>query len=149
MAVTLTDFEGSLFDQFRRLEEEMEELFSGWPGLVGIRSAVPGGFPPVNIGITDDRLEVYVFAPGINPKSIDVSLRENVLTISGERQTQDHGTTSYYRKERFSGSFRRVITLPDDVVADRAEAKYRDGVLQITVPRKEAVKPRLIEVKAA
>jgi HSP20 family protein len=149
MFEALTGPAGSLFEQYRRLAEEMDELFSGWTLPAGIRSAVPGAFPLVNVGATQTAVEVYVFAPGLDPKSIDLSVQENVLTISGKRHIPVNEDNVYYRRERFTGEFRRVITLPDDVLSDQAQARYRDGVLQITLPRSEAVKPRLIEVKAA
>ena len=80
-----TSFEGSLFDEFQRLQTEMDELFGQWTWPAGIRSLPRGTFPPINIGVTPERVDVYVFAAGLDPKSIDVSLQQNLLTVSGER----------------------------------------------------------------
>jgi HSP20 family protein len=133
-----------MFDEFRRLQEQIDSLFDSWPGAIGIRSVAPGTFPPVNVGATPDRLEVYVFAAGLDPKKIDISMQQNLLAVSGERAAPDDAAAAYYRQERFAGEFRRVLTLPEDVDPDRVEARYRDGVLHITVSRKEAAKPRTI-----
>jgi len=146
---TLSDFGGSLFDEFRRMEREMDALFGGGPWPAGIRSVRYGAFPPINVGATKDNVEVYLFAPGLDPKSVDLSIQQNLLTVSGERKTPEHEATNYYRQERFTGDFHRVIALPDDVDADRVQAQYRDGVLHITVHRKESAKPRQIEVNLA
>jgi len=69
------------------------------------------------------------------------------LTVSGERQAPVKEEANYYRKERFDGPFRRLITLPDDVDPEQVDARYRDGVLEIHVKRREAKRPRQIEVK--
>jgi HSP20 family protein len=103
-----------------------------------------GTFPPINVGATPDKLEVYLFAAGLDPKKLQLSLQQNLLTVTGERQAPPSEAATYYRRERFNGEFRRVITLPDDVDPDRVEARYRDGVLHISVSRKEAAKPRTI-----
>ncbi len=144
----LTGFDGNVFEDFRRLEREMDRLFyGGREGPSGIRAVRPGTFPPMNIGATPDRVHVYLFAAGLDPKSIDLSLQQNVLSISGSRSTpQPDEQAAYYRRERFEGEFRRVVTLPEDIDPDRVEAKYRDGVLQITVERRETARPRQISV---
>ena len=142
-----TNFSGSLLDQFRRMEGELDELFGrdSWPA--GIRSVAQGTYPPVNLGTTPEQVDVYLFAAGLDPKSLDISLQQNLLTISGERNGSAREDVNYYRKERFDDSFRRLITLPDDVDPEQVEARYRDGILQISVKRREASRPRQIEVK--
>jgi len=137
---------GGLFQEFRSLEREMGELLGRWAWPLGIRSAAPGTFPPMNIGVTPDKIEVFFFAPGLEPKSIDVSVQQNVLTIAGERQVPAQDDVTWYRKERFEGSFRRVISLPEDVQPERIQARYRDGVLYIAAERSESAKPRQIQI---
>ena len=139
-------FDTSLFDEFRRLESEMDQLFGRGSLPAGIRAMRRGTFPPINVGATPERVDVYLFAAGLDPKSLDISIQQNLLAVSGERKLPVDEAADYYRQERFDGEFRRVITLPDDVDPDRVEAKYRDGVLQITVQRREAVRPRQITV---
>jgi HSP20 family protein len=142
----MSSFDSSLFDDFRRLESEMDQLYGrrAWP--TGIRAVRRGTFPPINVGATADRVDVYLFAAGLDPKSLDISIQQNLLAVSGSRKLAVEETADYYRRERFDGEFRRVITLPEDVDPDRVEAKYRDGVLQITVQRREAARPRQITV---
>jgi HSP20 family protein len=139
--------DSSLFGELRRLEQELDEfLASGTSWSSGIRSLPAGTFPAINVGSTDTQVTIYVFAPGIQPKSLDIQMQQNLLSISGARTVlQDEGAT-YYRQERFQGEFRRVLTLPDDVDPDKVEAKYRDGIVEITLQRRESAKPRQIAV---
>ena len=139
-------FDTSPFDEFWRLESEVDRLLGRGSPPAGIRAMRRGTFPPVNVGATPERVDVYLFAAGLDPKSLDISIQQNLLAVSGERKVPVNEAADYYRQERFDGEFRRVITLPDDVDSDRVEAKYRDGVLQITVQRREAVRPRQITV---
>ena len=139
-------FDTSLFDEFRRLESEMDQLFGRGSLPAGIRAMRRGTFPPINVGATPERVDVYLFAASLDPKSLDISIQQNLLAVSGERKVPFDEAADYYRQERFDGEFRRVITLPDDVDPDRVEARYRDGVLQITVQRREAARPRQITV---
>ena len=144
---TLGNFEGDLFDEFRRMEREMNQAFGTGPWSTGIRSVGRGAYPPINIGSTPERVDVYLFAAGVSPDSLDISIQNNLLTIAGERGLVREEGASYYRTERYDGPFRRVVTLPDDVDPERVEAKYVDGVLHVTVFRREASRPRQIEVK--
>jgi HSP20 family protein len=139
---------GGLIQEFRRLEQEMDELLGRWAWPLGIRSAARGTFPPMNIGVTPDQVEVYFFAPGLDPKSIDVSVQQNVLTVAGQRDlpAQTKEDVTWYRRERFDGSFRRVISLPEDVNPDRIQARYRDGVLYVAAERPESARPRKIQI---
>jgi HSP20 family protein len=98
------------------------------------------------VGATPKVLDVYLFAAGLDPKSLNISIQQNLLTVSGERRVPMNEKATYYRQERFSGEFRRVITLPDDTDPDRVEARYRDGVLQISVQRRASAGPRQIQV---
>lgn len=143
----LRGFDNDLFDQLERMRREMDQLFGGSPGSAGIRSVASGTFPPINVGASSEQVDVYVFAAGVDPKSLDISLQQNLLSIAGERKTEAPEKAEFYRRERFNGAFRRAITLPEDVDPDKVNAAYRDGVLHITVERREEVKPRQIEVK--
>ena len=144
---SLTNFDGSLFDQFRRMEQQIDEMFGRGGMLPGIRSVATGTFPPINVGATPEKVDVYLFTPGLETKDLDVSIQQNLLTIVGNRKAVESENAKFYRKERFSGDFRRVITLPDDIDPDRVEAGYADGILHIAVQRREASKPRQIEIK--
>lgn len=144
---SLTNFEGGLFDDLRRMQQEMEEVFGlrSWPA--GIRSVARGTFPPINVGSTADRVDVYLFAAGVDPKTLDISIQQNLLTVAGEREATVPENVQSYRQERFSGAFRRAISLPEDVDPEKVEAGYEDGVVHVTVRRREAARPRQIDVK--
>jgi HSP20 family protein len=144
---TLTNSEGSLFDDLRRMQQDMEEMFGprAWPA--GIRSVARGTYPPVNIGSTGEGVQVYVFAAGLDLQTLDISIQQNLLTVAGERTVEIPENAEYYRQERFSGPFRRVIALPEDVDPDKVDARYVNGILQISVQRREAARPRQIQVK--
>jgi HSP20 family protein len=136
-----------LFSEFQRLEQELDEFITGttpWAG--GIRSLPPGTFPAVNVASTADSVTVYLFAPGIDAKSLEISLQQNVLSVNGRREALPASSATYYRTERFDGDFRRVIALPEDIDPDKVDATYRDGIVEIRVQRHEASKPRRIEI---
>jgi len=149
MYASLTRFPGDMFADFEALQRQVEQLLGNrWPS--SIRAAGRGAFPAINMGVTADAVEVYAFAPGIDTSKLEVSVDRGVLTISGERSTElpeAAEKVSVYADERFSGPFRRAISLPEDADSSRIDAKYRDGILRITVPKRENAKPRRIEVK--
>ena len=146
---------GDWFADFDQLYDRMDELLGNRSAVSSIRAVGrAGAFPALNVGSSPDAVEIYAFAPGIDPKSIDVSVEKGLLAISGERQSQDGkgspGKASEertaYANERFSGSFRRVVALSEDTDPGRVEATYRNGVLKIVVPKRESSKPRQIQV---
>jgi HSP20 family protein len=143
-----TLFRGSALEDLWRLQSDLEELFGDTtPGA--IRSPPRGSFPAVNVRGTPDKVNVYLFAPGIDSKSLKINIEQNLLTISGERRVPPTEGAAQYRKERFDGGFQRAITLPEDVDPERVEASYRDGVVQISIQRREASKPRQIPIQAS
>jgi HSP20 family protein len=140
-------FEGNLFDEFRRLEREMDQLFGSVPWTGGIRASSRGGYPPLNVGVTPERIDVYLFVPGIDPKSLEITLHQNLLTVKGERHLKHEEGVQYYRRERYEGKFHRAVNLPEDADSEKVTANYQDGVLHVAIQRREASKPRQIEVK--
>ncbi len=142
-----TAFPGDLFAELDRLQREVQQAFEGGPSIRGVGRS---GYPAVNIGNTPQSIELYVFAPGLDPSAIEVNLERGVLTISGQRDSdapQDEKLTQHIG-ERFAGRFRRVISLPDDDIdPNSVSAKYRDGVLHVSVKRREATQPRRIEIQ--
>lgn len=147
MFESLSSFEGSLFDEFRRLEREMDRYVSGGPWPNAIRAMARGTYPPINVGLTQGQVVVYLFVPGVDPKTLDISIHQNLLTLKGTRRQVREEGAQYYRKERFDGDFHRSVSLPEDADPERVDANYRDGVLQVTIGRRESAKPRQIEVK--
>jgi len=146
MLGSLTSFD-TLFEEFRRMEQQMGQLFGSGTQPPAIRSVARGTFPPINMGAAPDGIDIYLFAAGLDPKSIELNIQRNLLTVAGERRLAVKENAIYYRQERFNGPFRRVIALPEDVDPERVEAKYRDGILQITARRRESAKPRQITVQ--
>jgi HSP20 family protein len=150
MYSSLTRFPGDVFADFEALQRQVEQLLGnrGWPS--SIRATERGAFPPINMGVAADAIEVYAFAPGIDPSRVEVSVDRGLLTIAGERARDvpaEGEKVNVYAEERFSGPFRRVISLPDEADGTRAEARYRDGVLKIVVPKRENARARRIEVR--
>jgi HSP20 family protein len=140
----------SLFGQFERLRRELDDVFgvSGLPN--SIRSVAPGTFPAINVGRTATSVEIYAFAPGLDASKIDVTLDRGVLRISGERASGipiDDPKVQVYTRERGIGSFTRAISLPDDVDPAHVNASYLDGVLQVSVARRETAQPKRITVQ--
>ena len=134
-----------LLRQFEQVGQQMERLL-GLRGASGIRSGGVNAFPAVNLGASPAQVDVYVFAAGMDADKLDISLQQNLLSISGERKVELPEEAQVYRNERFNGAFRRVVTLPEDIDPEQVNATYRDGVLHITVKRREEAKPRRIEV---
>ena len=126
-----------------RLQRDMQQAYDLSPSIRGLTR----GFPAMNVGGTAKSVEIYAFAPGVDPASLDVQIERGVLTISGERKRDEIPEKStVHIDERQVGRFRRVVTLPDDIDANAVEANYRDGVLHIGIARKEAAQPRRISV---
>ena len=153
MYPSLTRFPGEMFAELDALQRHVEQLLGVRGAPSSIRAAGRGAFPALNVGITGEAVEIYAFAPGIDVSKLEVSIDKGLLTIAGERASalpeSAEGKASVYADERFTGAFRRVISLPEDVDSARVEAKYVDGVLRIVVPKLEKSKPRRIEIAAA
>jgi HSP20 family protein len=140
-------FRSDVFDQLEWMRRQLGDLFGEPAGAEpGIRSVAAGTFPAINVGASPEQVDVYVFASGVDKDGLDISLQQNLLSVAGERRAEDPEGAQYYRRERFNGSFRRMITLPEDIDPDKVTASYDNGVLHIAVQRREAVRPRQIEV---
>jgi HSP20 family protein len=140
-------FSRDVFAELDRLQRDLQQAFDISPSIRGLAR---GGYPAMNVGTTPQSVEVYCFAPGVDPNSIDVSLEKGVLTIAGERKNELPGKdekANLHIEERFAGKFRRVVTLPDDADPDAVQATYRDGVLHVSVQRKQAAQPRRITIQ--
>ena len=140
----------SLFGQFERLRREFDDLFGASALPNAIRSVAAGTWPAVNVGRTAASVEIYAFAPGLDASKIEVTLDRGVLRIAGERAPgipERSDRINIYTRERGAGSFARAIALPDDVDPAQVKASYRDGVLQVSVARRESAQPRRITVQ--
>lgn len=134
--LTLRESVNRMFDDvvMRRGDQPAELAFSAWP-------------VPVDIYETRDEIVLRAELPGIDPKQVKVSLTGDQLTISGQRQREDRTEgRNFIRVERRYGGFSRSFTLNVPVVADRVSASYRDGVLEVHLPKAEEVKPKEIDI---
>lgn len=105
--------------------------------------------PAVDIKEEADRFLITADLPGVDPKDIEITMDNGILTIKGERQSEVRDEKEGYKRvERVSGTFYRRFSLPDTADAERIEAKGKDGVLQVILPKHEKVQPRKIEVKS-
>ncbi|MFO8089658.1 MAG: Hsp20/alpha crystallin family protein [Desulfatiglandaceae bacterium] len=135
-------------DEVERMRRQMERLSSGLSGLFTGEPA-SGVFPLMNV--TEDKNSYYVRAelPGIKAEDLNISATGDSLTVEGERKLPDENLgATYHRRERDSGRFSRILTLPGMVDAEAINAKMADGVLTVVLPKAEAAKPKQISVKA-
>ena len=158
-------FARELFNDLDRFQREMSSLFEATAG----RGVARGGYPALNVGLSPEAVEVYAFAPGLDPATIGVDLDRGVLSLSGERVSPlaakpaaaegdgetgaqptasvvSAGKTIVHQRERFAGKFRRVVSLPDDIDPEQVTASYKDGVLRVSVKRRPAPQPRRIDI---
>jgi len=146
----LTRWQGTAFGRLFNLQDDLQRLIeSPWGELSRAQQFLRGWNPAVDLYEDKDSVFVKAELPGLKKEDIDVSLEDGVLTISGERKSEEkvEGKEAC-RSERFYGQFRRSITLSSEVKADQVTAAYKDGVLTVTLPKVEAAKPKQIEVKA-
>jgi len=141
-------FPRDIFAEMDRLQRDVQQAFDLSPT---IRGFARNGFPALNVGSTPEALEIYAFAPGVDPATLEVNLERGLLTIAGERKSTlppaGDKKAAVHINERFEGAFRRVMTLPDDADPDAVEAKLRDGVLHIRVQRRASEQPRRIAIQ--
>ena len=135
------------WDEADRLRREMNQLFSDWP--VTRRTSAAPCYPAMNVWVNNDGAVVTAELPGVDPADIDISVVQSTLTVSGNRQREEEEGKSYHRRERSCGSFTRSFELPFEVEAEGVDATLEKGVLNITLPRAEADKPKKISIKAS
>ncbi len=137
----------SPWQEMERLRRDMRRLLATMP----IRPALstPSSFPAMNVWTNEDGVLITAELPGIDAQEIDISVRDSTLTLRGSREPDEvEEDATYRRRERRHGRFTRVLDLPFAVEEDQVEATLNNGVLQISLPRSEADKPKKITVKA-
>ena len=138
------------FRDLRNLQDEMTRLFTGVaPGGGGREDMMNGAWSPrVDIFEDKDHLVLEAELPGMDQNDFELSFENNVLTLSGERKFEKKTEEgNYHRVERSYGSFTRSFTLPQTVTAEGANAEFQNGVLHVTLPKREETKARKIEIK--
>ena len=139
------------FGELVSLREAMDRLFEESFVRPGGGRLAPAGMevPAVDVYQTDDAVVVKSAIPGIKPEDIDISITGDTLTIKGETRVEEEvNEENYIRRERRYGSFYRSLALPLPVVTEKAEAEFENGVLTLTLPKAEEVKPKAIKIKA-
>ncbi len=147
-----------VWDPFREIEEMLRDmqpvltnLLVGSPGLGFPTAFLPGrlarAYPRMNISEDNNNVYVDAIAPGIDMSTLDVSVRDNTLTISGEKPAPSGiKPDQFFVSERSAGKFTRTVELPVNVDADKVEAKFTDGILRVVLPKHESARPRQIQV---
>lgn len=143
-------FGGSPFALFRRLSDDMDRLFFG--GSQGVTNFGPFGgrfMPHIDVEERDDRVLVRADLPGCRPEDFHVDIEDDALVIQGERRTQQDETRGGIRRsERSYGSFRRVIALPPGANPEAADARFENGVLEISVPVEQQSRSRRLDIRS-
>ena len=126
------------FSRLTNLQDELDRLFGSQPSAWA---------PALDVRENKDNFVIRTELPGLKREEIDVTLQDDTLVISGERQAEKTAEgVEVHRQERYYGKFQRALALPELVAADKVKAEYKDGVLTVTLPKTEAAKPRKIDV---
>ena len=139
------------WDPFREMEDVFDRYSRaiGWPRRGTQEVMATGDWAPrVDIAETDNEFTIKAEIPEVNKEDVKVTVDSGVLTIRGERkQEKEEKDKKFHRVERYYGSFTRSFTLPDNVDESKIEASFKDGMLNLQIPKTEAAKPKAIEVK--
>lgn len=137
------------FRDMVNIQDEMNKLFDDFLGRPLMRTEWSDGIwnPSVDISETKDNVLIKAEMPGLSRDDVKISVQDNMLTLTGEKkQEKEEKETNYHRIERSYGAFSRSFTLPTSVKSDKIKATYKDGVLSITLPKTEEVKPKEIPI---
>jgi len=135
------------FEPFFNLRNELSRLLANPWGAFDRQAEFFNDWAPA-VDLLEDKNNLYVSAelPGMRKEDIAISLQEGVLSITGERKEPERKDEQVHRSENWSGRFHRTLTLPKPVSADKVQARYRDGVLTVTLPKPEEAQPRQIQI---
>jgi len=137
-----------LFDLQQRINTMFDDLARGFPLARWVEEDVMEWVPALDVSETDDAIEVQTELPGVDPDHVDVSLSGDLLTIRGEKKSEsEEKKRDYHRIERSYGSFSRTVRVPSSVDPDKVEASYKDGVLTVTMPKREEAKAQTVKIK--
>jgi len=139
----------SPFGELERMGRELSKLFEDFPRTWSWEPPT-GVFPLTNITEDNDNLYLRAELPGIKASDVNISVTGNSISVAGEREiSAEDAKVKYHRRERESGTFRRMIKLPATIDTSKVEAKSNNGVLTVIMPKAEAAKPRQIAIKAS
>ncbi|MGR3319020.1 MAG: Hsp20/alpha crystallin family protein [Candidatus Anammoxibacter sp.] len=143
------DFFADPFDSFEHFGNEISDFFKPVSRLTGREVGLfeRDWNPSIDVYDSDNEVLVKADIPGLKKDEIDVSIHEDLLTIKGEKKMENKvSEDNYYKSERFYGSFNRTIQLPSEVEHDKVKATYKDGVLELRLPKKEEAKTKHIAI---
>jgi HSP20 family protein len=133
------------------LQQEMNRLFNTFfdaPAPRGANGAAPRWVPAMDLVETDDHFVLRADLPGLGQGDVELSLEDDVLTLSGERKAEhEERGEGFYRLERATGAFSRSLTLPEGVDGDAIAARFDQGVLEVRIPKPERRKPRRLQIE--
>jgi len=138
------------FRDFERMRREMDRFWDSFFDGGLRRTTEEGGewLPSLDVAETKDELVVKAEVPGMEPKDIDISLSDGVLTIKGgKKKEKEEKEADYHLVERSYGAFTRSVRLPKEVQSDKISASYKDGILNVTLPKSEKAKKKEIKIK--
>jgi HSP20 family protein len=138
-----------MLSPFEEMEREFEAMFNR-RGLFPfrMRSAVEGKMPSVDMIDQKDNILIKAELPGVDKKDLDISVTNKTVTIKGKTSSdKKEEKGNYYRREISSGSYERVLTIPANVDSSKAKAKFRDGMLELTLPKTEKTQSKKISVE--
>lgn len=135
-------------DRWSNLRDELDSLFQMpfWSDFGRQTQLFSGWSPALDLYQNNDNVIARVELPGMRKEDIEISLQDGMLTISGERKSETSEGEKSERSERYVGKFRRSVSLPTKVDANKVTASYRDGMLTVTLPKAEEAKPKQIQV---
>ena len=129
----------------REFDRLFKEAFSPMSGETEVSTR--SWAPPVDIYETEDAIVLKAELPGIDPKDVEVRVEDNTLYLKGERNYEKEvNEQNYHRIERSYGSFARSFSLPNSISAEKVKAEYKDGLLTLTMPKREEAKPKTIKI---
>jgi HSP20 family protein len=143
-----------LFREAARFQRQIDEVFRGLGGRrLFDQTFTPDSeckrSPRINLRGDDENFYLAALLPGMAAEDLEMTVRNNTLTIAGERKSEEGegASATWYRKECGAGKFLRTVELPADIDPDRVSAEYKDGILRVTLARAEGARPKRIEVK--
>lgn len=147
----------SIFDSLRHMQREMDSVFNNFLSTGGSlpassRQGKLSFAPSLDIAETEKSYHLTMELPGVSEKDVEITITDGVLTVRGEKKSEEkQEDKNWHRVERFYGSFQRSVSLPQEVDEDHIEARFKNGVLELEVPKstQKREKTRRIEVKAS
>lgn len=133
---------------FKNIQTQLNRIFEPFARMATDEDLATGSWvPPVDVAETQEKILVRAEVPGMKQEDINIEFENGILTIRGERKIEKNGEgTTWHRVERTYGNFVRSFTLPRTVDPEHITAAYRDGILEIEVPKKEEAKPKQIRI---